>query len=118
LASALCFNDSGVYILSLTSQLMNNMNNKWMFLDFDCLLTHFLPSKLCTTYSYVHSQTENNRKIHVNFANHTFKTCGRKLPVTSLADFCRKRSIKLLAIVKTKVYTKTTSEARGFYEMS
>jgi hypothetical protein len=34
------------------------------------LLTHFLPSKLCTIYSYVHFQTQNNRKIQVNFAKH------------------------------------------------
>jgi hypothetical protein len=36
--------------------------------------TYFLPSKLCVTYSYVHSQSQNNRKIHVNFANQPFKT--------------------------------------------
>jgi hypothetical protein len=49
-----------------------------------------------------------------------FKTCGRKLPVTPLADFCGKRSIKLLAKVKTKVYTRNliTSGAQGWYEMS
>jgi hypothetical protein len=52
------------------------------------LLTHFLPSKLDTTYSYVHSQSPNNRKIHINFAKYTFKTCGRKSPVTILASFC------------------------------
>jgi hypothetical protein len=53
------------------------------------LLTHFLPSKLCTRYSYVHSQSQNKRKTNVNFAKHAFKICGRKLPVTSLADFCQ-----------------------------
>jgi hypothetical protein len=36
------------------------------------VLTHFLPSKLCKTYSYVHSQSQNNRKIHVNFATLQF----------------------------------------------
>jgi hypothetical protein len=34
------------------------------------ILIHFLTTKLCTTYSYVHSQSQNNIKIHVNFANH------------------------------------------------
>jgi hypothetical protein len=74
-------------------------------------VTHFLPSKLCTTYSYVHYQPQNNRKIHINFAKRTFKTCGRELPVYPLADFCQKRSVNLLAIVKTKVYSRilTTS---------
>jgi hypothetical protein len=49
-----------------------------------------------------------------------FKTCGRKFPVISLADFCQKRSVNLLAIVKTKVYTRilATSRAWGWYEMS
>jgi hypothetical protein len=37
-------------------------------------------------------------------AKQTVKTCGRKLPVTSLANVCQKRSVKLLAIVKAKVY--------------
>jgi hypothetical protein len=36
------------------------------FLKKATLLTHFLPSKLCTTYAKVHSQSQNNRKIHIN----------------------------------------------------
>jgi hypothetical protein len=45
-------------------------------------LTHFLPIKLFTAYSYIHSQSQNNRKIHINFPKHMCKTCGRKLPLT------------------------------------
>jgi hypothetical protein len=75
----------------------NNHLTSPQSLDF---LTHFLP---CTIYSYVHSQSQNNRKIHTNFAQQTFKACGRKLPVTSQAGFCQTRSVKLLEIVKIKV---------------
>jgi hypothetical protein len=51
------------------------------------------------------------QKTHINFAKHTFKTCARKLPVHLLADFSQKRSVKLLAIVKSKAYNRinTTS---------
>jgi hypothetical protein len=35
-------------------------------------LTHFPPSKLCTNYFYLHSQSLNNRRIYVNFAKRTF----------------------------------------------
>jgi hypothetical protein len=60
-----------------------------------CLvLAYFDPSKLCTTYSY-DSVSKQQKKIHVNFAEHTFKTYCRKLPVTSLADFCQKRLVTL-----------------------
>jgi hypothetical protein len=77
-------------------------------LIFVCLgnLIHFLPSKLCTNYSYLHFQSQ-NRKIHVYFAKYTLKTCYLFLPVAFLADFCQKRSVKLLAKAKTKVYNRT-----------
>jgi hypothetical protein len=55
-------------------------------------LTYFLPSKLCTTYSYV---AYNNRKMYINFVKQTFQTCVRKLSVSSFADFCQKTSVKL-----------------------
>jgi hypothetical protein len=35
-----------------------------------------------------------------NFAKQMFKPCGRKLSVTSLANFVQKKSIKLFAMVK------------------
>jgi hypothetical protein len=54
---------------------------------------------------------ENNRKINVNFEKHMLKTCSMKLLDTYLVDFCQKRTVKLSAIVKTKVYNRilTTS---------
>jgi hypothetical protein len=69
-------------------------------------LTHFLPSNLCTGYFCVHCLSQNNRKIHVNFAKHMFKTCSRKLPVTSLADFLSKEISKAVSNSKTQVSTR------------
>jgi hypothetical protein len=60
--------------------------------DNDIDLTYFIPSKLCTTYSCVYSQSKNHRKIHVNFAKHMFKTCGRNFQLSPLPIFFQKRS--------------------------
>jgi hypothetical protein len=68
-------------------------------------LTHFLPSKLWTTYSYVHSQSQNKRKIHVNFAKHMYKTCGRKFQLPLLVIFFSKEISKAVSNSKKKSIT-------------
>jgi hypothetical protein len=65
------------------------------------------------------SQSQNNRKIHINFAKHTFKSCGRKLyQLPPLPIFRQKRLVTLLAIVKTNVYNELSSELVGNELMS
>jgi hypothetical protein len=57
------------------------------------------------SYAYVHSQSQNNRKFMLTLQNtsskHVAGMGSKHVAGIFLADFCQRRTVKLLAIAKT-----------------
>jgi hypothetical protein len=69
-------------------------------------ITSFLPSKLLHNLflgTFLVAKQQNNPR-NKTLPNKRLKRMAESLPVTSLVDFCQKRSVKLLTIVKKKIY--------------